>query len=104
MSARFRLRCAWSRRAEALAFDPDDLVDAPPLFVGLERFVAHNEGHVDLHAGPIAMRFDLHADLALVFDELPDMLEELAATMRGLSSTSRNRAPILSWRCDGAAG
>jgi hypothetical protein len=54
------------------------MVDAAPLTVALQRFVAHHDGHVDLQAGREVVHLELRRDLVFVFDQLPDVLDRLA--------------------------
>ena len=77
MSAVFKITYSWQKRREPLPFGEDDYVDASPLSLALQHFLANWEGGFVVQIDDTKLRFDLRPDLSTVFQEIPDVLKKL---------------------------
>lgn len=79
MSDLFKVTYYWEKRATRLDFDEGNYADATELFLGLERFLATNQGHFVVYVDDFDLHFDLDPDLSTIFEELPEVLGDLTA-------------------------
>lgn len=77
MNSVFKISHAWESRPKPLPFTPQDYVDANPVFLGLEHFLAVNTGQFSLQIGDVYLALDLRPDLSTVFERVPAVLHGL---------------------------
>lgn len=73
----FKIQYLYQKRSKAQYFEEEDYVDASPIFLCLEHFLAIYEGKFILQLGEFDLSFDLDPDLSTIFLELPDVLMSL---------------------------
>lgn len=79
MSAAFHIRYSWAGRAIPRELPERYMAGWPPLYQGLQRFLARYEGEFALQFDQRELILDLHPDLPMVFELLPSLLERLLA-------------------------
>jgi len=77
MNSVFKISHTWEKRPKPLPFTREDYVDANPVFLGLEHFLAVNIGQFSVQIGDVDLTLDLRPDLSTVFEHVPAVLQGL---------------------------
>lgn len=75
----FKLSYSWDGPVREPWRKPEDYVDADALWIAWDAFAMSHDGGAELVVGEHRLEFDLEADVRQVLEDLPDVLEALAA-------------------------